>query len=123
MAAFVFANMVRYPWVYFGDTLKPMVWPHLLAGSGFNADYTGSLISGLVWWLKNETYYQTEAFPAIANSAFVAAVVMMAVIAYPGNKDNRLQSWPDEKEYWDVLLVRFAVNAVVCLLPILAIFI
>jgi len=100
-----------------------MIWPRVLEGSRFSADYTGSLIAGLVSWLKNETYYQTEAFPAIANSAFVAAVILMAMVAYPGNKENRLQSWPDEKEYWDVLLVRFAVNAVVCLLPILAIFI
>ena len=123
VAAFVFANMVRYPWVYFGETLKPMIWPYLLKGSGFNADYTGSLISGLVSWLKSETYYGTEAFPAIANSAFVAAVIIMTMLAYPGNKGNRLQKWPDEKEYWDVLLARFAVNAVVCLLPILAIFV
>ena len=123
MAGLVFANMVRYSWVYFGDTLKPMIWPHVLKGTGFSADYSGSLIAGLVSWLSQETYHQEVAFPAIANSAFVAAVILMAMIAYPGNKENRLQSWPDEKEYWDVLLVRFAVNAVVCLLPILAIFI
>lgn len=118
LAALVLVNMLRYPWVYFGDTLKPMIWAHILEGTRFRVDYENSRINALVLSLSEA--YDVH---AVINSVLVAAVCVLAFTTYPERPGATLQKWSNEKEYADVLLVRAVVNALVCMLPVIAAFI
>ena len=120
-AALVFTNMIRYYWVYFGYTLMPMALGRLLEGTRFRVDFANSRINSIILRLNQETYYQMPAVPAIVNSVFVAAMIAMAFVAYPKKASGRLPEWPEESEYLDVIIVRFIVNSVLCMLPILAV--
>ena len=106
-------NIIRYPWVYFGDTMKPMIW----SLSGLDLDFTDSLLYDLV--LVAHTHPQLHAF---ANSFFVAAFAALAWLTSP-NSRSAARKLPDNGDFRDVLVVRFLLSAVVCLLPILALFV
>ena len=106
-------NIIRYPWVYFGDTMKPMIW----SLSGLDLDFTDSLLYDLV--LVAHTHPQLHAF---ANSFFVAAFAALAWLTCP-NSRSAARKLPDNGDFRDVLVVRFLLSAVVCLLPILALFV
>ena len=110
-------NMFKYNWVYFGDTLKPMVWSRILQGTRFSTGFENSLIYKIIIAPSP----QNELFP-ILNSAFVAAVLALAYITYPRDNGSMMQKYPNFKEYRDVIVLRFLVNAMICLLPIIAIF-
>lgn len=117
MAALVFTNMVRHYWVYFEYTLLPMIWRPILENTPFRADYSGSLIYQIIKLAYNE-----ERFSPIVNSVFVAAMLALAYLAYSGRNRRQMRRWPEETEYRDMLVLRFVVNAAVCLLPFIAVF-
>ena len=118
MAGLIFTNMVRHHWVFFGETLAPMIWSRILKRADFITEYYDSLIYRLI-----RTCYYEERFSPVVNSIFVAAMLALAYIAYTGRDGKNRLNWPEEKEYRDVLVVRFLVNALVCLLPIICAFI
>ena len=117
-AALVGVNMIRYPWVYFGNTLKPMVWPHILEGTGIDLGYGDSF----VYYVACQLYGHPE-IQAMINAVFLASLAAIAYTTYPGKTNVSLQKWPAHKQLNDVLVVRFLANAFVCLLPIIGIFI
>lgn len=117
-AGLVGVNMLRYNWVYLGDTLEPMVWSRILVGTGYDTDFTGSLLKQVICGL----YSHTE-IHAIINSVFLGAIAALAFTTYPGKNGDVPQKLPDPKDFRDVLLVRFLVNSFICLIPIIAIFI
>jgi len=111
-------NMIRYPWVYFGDTMKPMIWSRILAGSGFDLDFGDSSLYQLV--LAAHTHPQTHGF---VNAMFVAALAAIAYTTYPNSAKVSVKRLPDGEDCRDVLVIRFLMNAVICLLPIISVFI
>ena len=113
-AGLVGVNMVRYPWVYFGNTLKPMVLPRILAGSGFDVGYGNSRLYRLI-----DTVYTHPQLYAVINSMFVAAMAALAYTTYPKRTGEKRLA---PAECGDVLALRFLINAVICLLPIIAVF-
>lgn len=115
-AGLVGVNIIRYPWVYFGNTMKPMVWSRILAGSGFDLDFSTSRIYQLV-----EMAHTHPQLHAVVNAMFVAALAALAWTTYPTNKCS-VKKLPDTEDCRDVLVIRFLINAVVCLLPIIAVF-
>lgn len=118
-AGLVGANMLKYDWVYFGNTLKPMIWSRILQGTRFSTDFAGSHIYNTIMAYARSS----KDFSPIANSVFIAAILALAYITYPKCVSSAPQVYPNPKEYRDVLVVRFLVNAVICLLPVIAIFI
>ena len=117
-AGLVGVNIIRYPWVYFGNTMKPMIWSRILDGSGFDLDFDGSRLYQLV-----EVAHTHPQLHAIVNSLFVVAVAAIAYTTYPNPAKTSVKKLPDPEDCRDVLVVRFLINAVVCLLPILSVFI
>lgn len=113
-AGLVGVNMVRYPWVYFGNTLKPMVWSRILAGSGFDVGYGNSRLYRLI-----DTVYTHPQLYAVINSMFVAALAALAYTTYPKRTGEKRLA---PAKCSDVLALRFLINAVICLLPIIAVF-
>ena len=111
-------NMIRYPWVYFGDTMKPMIWSHILAGSGFDLDFSNSSLYQLV----DAAYTHPQTY-GIVNAMFVAALAAIAYTTYPKFTKVSGKRLPDGEDCRDVLVLRFLINAVVCLLPIISVFI
>ena len=111
-------NMLRYYWVYFGNTLKPMIWPHILQGTGYDAGYRGSLVNHIICRLYSETPIH-----AIFNSIFLGAMIALAYTTYPRQNHETCLKAPGFENCYDVLWVRLLINSCICLLPILAVFI
>lgn len=117
MAGLVVKNMVISPWCYFDDTLKSMIWPHLLEGTSYTIPNENGLISKLLLFLGEPLV------PGSIITFFIAAMSIMAYLVYRKNSLPNLNSWERAERCEDILFIRLGVNAVVCLLPILAIFI
>lgn len=119
LAVHVLRCMIRINWCYFGHTLKPMVWPMILEGTRFgnNVNFDNSLIFKVITLLNRTDVH------AVLATIFLAAVCSLAYISYPGNTLIDMHSWNEESDCRDVLTIRFCLNAVLCLLPILALFI
>ena len=117
MAGLVVKNMVISPWCYFDDTLKPMIWSRLLEGTSYTIPNEDGLISQLLLFLKQPLV------PGSIITFFIAAMSIMAYLVYRKNSLPNLNSWERAERCEDILFIRLGVNAVVCLLPILAIFI
>jgi len=117
-AGLIGVNMLRYNWVYFGDTLKPMIWPHILEGTEFDAGYSSSRIHHIICSL-----YSYPHIHAVLNSVFLGAMVALAYTTFPGQNSAAGQKLPDPRGCCDILLLRLLINSFICLLPILAIFI
>lgn len=113
-AGLVFSNMLRYTWCYFGNTMRSMAIPKIFHG----ADFENSLIYGCVTGLSSN--YLAVSF---LHSVFVAAMTAMAIANYPGRNAGTLQSWDGQTGYCDALVFRACVGAVLCLLPVLSMFI
>ena len=116
--AFVFANMLRYPWAYFGDTLKPMLWSRLLQNTRFSVDFEGSTLYSLITLMREYPDIRT-----VVVSVCVAALCALAYITYPKQKNPLQEQWDAQTDCRDILVIRLLVNAGICLLPILAVFI
>ena len=116
-AGLIGVNMLKYTWVYFGNTLKPMVWSIFLRGTRFSTGLENSLISNILAVLSSHE----ELYPTV-NSVFVAAILALAYLTYPRDSGCMAQKYPNLKEYQDVIVLRFFVNAMICLMPIIAIF-
>jgi superfamily I DNA/RNA helicase len=82
-----------------------------------NESVTPDVLYDLV--LVAHTHPQLHAF---ANSMFVAAFAALAWLTCPNSK-SAARKLPDNGDFRDVLVVRFLLSAVVCLLPILALFV
>jgi hypothetical protein len=117
-AGFVFVNMLRYNWTYFGNTLLPMIWPHILEGSRFDTSFSGSYIMRIV----NALNQYTES-PAAINSVFLAAIIALAYMSYPHKQISAQPVSSNLCNYHDVLTIRLIVNTIICLLPIMAMFV
>jgi len=117
-AGLVGTGMLRYSQIYFGRTLKPMIWSRLLAGSPFDVGYSGSAVYGLIAGFRK--HYDIH---AVVNSFFVAALIALAYTTYPNRSGAVVKKLPASEEYRDVLVVRFLINAIICLLPIIAVFV
>ena len=116
-AGLVGVNMMRYPWVYWGDTLRSMIWPHILANTRFHPDYTDSVLYGVI----NMLHYRVDVH-VLVNSVFLAAVIILSYTTYPVPRRYISQLYNRTREVDDVLLLRFFINTFICMLPILAIF-
>lgn len=115
LAALAVGNMCKNGHCFFGDTMKSMMMSHIVSEDALN--YVGSLIHHLMGQLKENFW----AFPVL-NSVFIAAMALLAVISYP-----RKNSVPGKgmalSECYDVIFVRFCVTSVVCMMPVLSLFI
>lgn len=116
-AGLIGVNMLRYNWVYFGNTMKSMIWPHILQGTRFDAGYNGSLVNLIICRLYDQTQIHD-----IFNSFFLGAMIALAYTTYPRQNHAASLKAPDSKNCCDVLWVRFLINSGICLLPILAVF-
>ena len=119
LAAHVLRCMIRINWCYFGHTLKPMVWPMILEDTAFsgNFNFDGSLIFNIITFLDHVDVL------AVLATIFLAAVCSLAYISYPKNSPADMCRWNNESACNDVLAIRLGLNAGICLLPILALFI
>lgn len=111
MACHVLDNMIDFNWCYFGDTMKSM------AASLFFSEVPDP--AGRIYFLLASL--ENEHYIAVLNSVFVAAMAVLAFLSYPGNKTVALVD--GEQNCDDILIVRFLVTNVICLLPIAAMFI
>lgn len=111
-------NILRYNAVYFGHSLKSMIWSRILAGSRFFPGYEGSIVEVILWGLYDRTDIH-----AVVNSVFLAAMCALAYTTYPRCNSGGMISRNGVDNCNDVLIIRFFVNTIMCLLPILAIFI
>ena len=95
-----------------------MVWSIFLRGTRFSTGLENSLISNILAVLSSHE----ELYPTV-NSVFVAAILALAYFTYPRDSGCMAQKYPNLKEYQDVIVLRFFVNAMICLMPIIAIFV
>ena len=107
------ANILKYNWNYFGDTMDTMLMPHLLG----HADYEGSLIYSLIQGLSNSPVI----YPAL-NSVFIGAMCAMAFLTYPRGSGLAPEGWQEQQEPWDLLILRSVLSCGLCLLPVLSLF-
>lgn len=117
LAGLVVKNMVLSPWCYFDDTLKSMIWPRILEGTKYTIPAEDGMLSKLLLFL------QQPSVPGSIITFFLAAMSIMIYLVYYKNSLPNLNGWEHAERCEDVLTIRLAVNALVCLLPILAIFI
>lgn len=117
LAGLVVKNMVISPWCYFGDTLKSMIWPHILEGTPYTIPAENGMIDKLLIFL------QEPSVPGSIITFFIAAMSIMVYLVYHKHSLPNLSSWERAERCEDLLVIRLGVNALVCLLPILAIFI
>lgn len=117
LAGLVVKNMVLSPWCYFDDTLKSMIWPRILEGTKYTIPAEDGMLSKLLLFL------QQPSVPGSIITFFLAAMSIMIYLVYCKNSLPNLNGWEHAERCEDVLTIRLAVNALVCLLPILAIFI
>ena len=68
-------------------------------------------------------FLQQPSVPGSIITFFLAAMSIMIYLVYYKNSLPNLNGWEHAERCEDVLTIRLAVNALVCLLPILAIFI
>lgn len=118
LAALMILNMLRYHWCYFGDTLKPMIWSRLLQGTPHSVAFENSWIHSHFMSIRS-----VEDFRIVVASVCVAALCALAYTTYPRRQGSLLQQWKAQPDCRDILVIRLLVNAGLCLLPILAIFI
>ena len=117
MAALVLKNMVISPWCYFDDTLKSMIWPHILKGTSYTIGSQDGMLAKVLLFLAEPSV------PGSIISFFIAAMSIMTYITYYRNSLPNLKQWDRAERCEDILFIRLGVTAVVCLLPILKIFI
>jgi hypothetical protein len=115
LSALVFGYMEKYNWCYFGNTMKPMLLSCIMG----KVDYGESLIYHIM-----EKLIAHPVVFSIMNSIFVASMAAMAFITYPRQKkDAEMVEWQPQSEYNDILILRCAVISILCLLPVLSVFI
>ena len=113
-AALVFTNMLRYTWCYFGNTMKSMIMPRIFSG----ASYENSLIYLIVTKLS-ANYLVVSVF----NSVFIAAMAALAFTTFPRRSTVSLEKWNAQSGYNDALVFRAVIVSVLCLMPVLSLFI
>ena len=112
----VFANLIKYDWCYFGNTMDSMLLSKLLGPLHLET----SIIYGVVARLQAYPWV----FP-LFNSAFFACCCALAYLSYPKAEtaDRGIGVERTANEYTDVMVLRSIINAGGCLLPILSNFI
>lgn len=113
-AALLFTNMLKFTWCYFGNTMKSMVMPLLFPG----ASYEDSIIYSIITKLS-ENYLIVSLF----HSVFIAAMVALAFSTFPKRPMASLEKWNDQAGYNDALAFRSVIVSVLCLMPVLSLFI
>lgn len=109
-AGLMVSNMLKYTWCYFGNTMKSMLFR--------NFSYEDSLIY-LVISKLSDNYLAISVF----HSIFVAAMAAMAFTSYPRRRTVSLAKWNDQAGYHDALILRTCIVSVLCLLPVVSLFI
>lgn len=113
MAALVIGNMLVYHWCYFGNTMKSMLLSYVF---GTVPDPSGYIIKAL------QMLREANFFP-IFNSVFIACMCAMAYLAYPKVAGKSGELGPALDQCTDLIILRWMVTTVICLLPILSMFI
>lgn len=113
MAALTVANIIKYDWCYFGDTMKSMLMASILNTVPSTDGYIYTAIM---------TMLEMNMFPLI-NSIFIACMCAIAYLAYPNGTKRRVEENMNPEGCMDVVVIRCMVTAVICLLPILSLFI
>jgi len=115
-AAAVMGHLITYSVFFFGDTMKSMLMSHVVSQGALN--YEGSLIYHFVRQFARRSWV----FPA-CNSVFIAAIVAMAFLGYPGSSPETDRTFRLGQECREMLVFRFLVTSGVCMLPVLSLFI
>ena len=109
MSIHVLENMIDYNWCYFGNTMKSMMMSLFL---DLVPDCSGPILA-TISALENENTL------AILNTVFVASLIALAWLSFFGKNPKDIAP---EENYSDILIVRFGISAVVCLMPLLSLF-
>ncbi len=117
-AGLIVVNMLRYNWVYFGHTLKPMIWSRILEGTRFHIGYGNSRVNEIICQLNTQGDIH-----AVVNSVFLGAMIALAYTTYPARNPSGSQKLQDPRGCCDILLLRLLINSGICLFPLLAVFI
>ena len=113
MAALVFASMLKYRWCYLGRTMRSMLIPHLFGPE----ESTNAVIYNLIVGMNDANF-----FPFF-NAVFIACMGAIAYLTYPKSNSCKQENGLLCDQCMDVVVVRWLVTTVICLLPILSYFI
>lgn len=113
MAGLVVANMLVYFWCYFGNTMKSMLLAKILGTVPDPSRYINAAMN-----LMREL----NLFP-VFNSVFIACMGAIAYLTYPKRLARVGTLTLDWNTCMDVLILRWIVTTLICLLPILSLFV
>ena len=112
LASLLLENMVKFFWCFVDGTMHPMLLSVLMPDRVFKAHQVLDI------WIKIS---KKVTIPLILHSVFIAGLLVLAYIHFPGRKDrgDRISSLVREKDAKGILCLRWVTTVIMCLLPFL----